>query len=72
MANNERKVGEINAGDLRLLQRVQQLVQQALTAQALIQAHFTGEYQLNPTRSIRADGGIWESLSAEAVSPPPQ
>jgi hypothetical protein len=54
------------------LQRVQQLVQQALTAQALIQAHFTGEYQLNPTRSIRADGGIWESLSAEAVSPPPQ
>jgi hypothetical protein len=62
MLSNATKVGEITPGDLRLLQRVQQLVEQANVSQNLLQFHFTEEYRLTPTREIRLDGGIWEAI----------
>lgn len=70
MLSNAIKVGEISPGDLRLLQRVQQLVEQANISQNLLQFHFTEEYRLTPTREIRLDGGIWEELPGNQQEAP--
>jgi hypothetical protein len=70
MLSNATKVGEITPGDLRLLQRVQQLIEQANISQNLLQFHFTEEYRLTPTREIRLDGGIWEELPGNQKEAP--
>lgn len=70
MSSDAKKVGEISAGDLRLLQRVHQLVEQANISQSLLQLHFTEEYKLTPVREIRPDGGIWEKVVGEVSTAP--
>lgn len=60
-------VGRISESDLRLLQRVQQLVEQARISQALLHAHLIEEYKLTGTRSVRSDGSICEMASEDAI-----
>jgi hypothetical protein len=65
MSDQGDKVGVVSDTDRRLMERVRQLTTEVGAYEALLRAHFTAEYGLSPTRSISADGSIWELTPAE-------
>jgi hypothetical protein len=65
MIDGAKQVGKVSDSDRRLMDRVKELVVQARITEGLLQAHFAAEYDLTPSRSILADGTIWEEASED-------
>lgn len=67
MTDRARQVGKVSDSDRRLMDRVRDLVVQARISEGLLQAHFAAEYDLTSSRSILADGTIWEEVSEDTT-----
>lgn len=59
---NSKPVGSLSDSDRRLMERVRDLVVQARVSEGLLHAHFAAEYGLNDSKTVLADGSIWEQL----------